>query len=293
VSDDAVKDRNGKVWLIPNTLNGKVSLDSAATYVMASDFDPFGVGKWEFTVPRGTQVTTRIEGTGLQVSSRGVDDVGNWVPVEVEHTFSARCDEEYRGLLVASSTEEPAIFELDVIKVEDLDCDDAPDPLPVIVGHDSCVVGTWAMSLVDFRRIVEEQLVDDVNVVSVTGDVLVTFREDGEIDSEITQLAFAYFSPWEGVENRLRAIMQWDGAGGGRWNADGSRIQILTSAFNIVSSQRLSLDNGPVYGGVNPPADDLFESSIAVPAGEYRCTQSTLEIEGVKLGSEQAVWERR
>jgi len=293
VSDGAISNRDGGSWGPSSSLNGTVRLRDPQTYALSADFEPFGVAKWEFVIPRGSTVTTRIvEGAGVMASWRELDEPGGWIDLNPIERFVASCDGDLHGYLAVSSTEEPAVFALDVVDVEDGDCSDEPE-LPEIVGNDVCLVGTWAIDMTAFRRTAEERIVVDLNVVSVTGDILVTFLPNGDLESAIDELAFFYRTEWEGVADRLEVRLQWDGTGTGSWNADGTLVQIRTDDFDMKTTQFVRLDGDVIVGGSNPPGDDLFGATVGAPANGYQCTADTLEIEGVSIGSESAIWQRR
>lgn len=294
MSDGAVSNRSGGSWAPGGSLNDTVRLRSPQHHAISADFQPFGVAKWEFVIPRGSTVTTRvIEDAGVTATWRDVDEPGGWLDLNPIERFVASCDEDFHGYLVLSSIEEPAVFALDVVEIEDDDCEEEPD-LPEIVGHDACLVGTWAVDMSGFRASIEENMVGDLNLTSVSGDVFVTFLQNGDIESEISGLTVELSAPWEGVANRLKVTMRWDGTGGGSWNADGSLIQIVTNSTGVSLMQIAKVDDGPPVGDVNLFDDDLFGTSIAARANGYQCTEDTLQIDDVTIaGGEQAAWRRQ
>lgn len=293
MTDGGISNRNGGSWPPGTSLNGTARLRSPQAYAMSADFEPFGVAKWEFVVQRGSTVTTRIgDGAGVIATWRDVDEPGGWIDLNPIERFTASCDEDFHAYLVVSSTEEPALLALDVVEIEDAPCEEEPE-LPEIVGHDACLVGTWAIDMAAFRRVTEEQIGTGINIDSLSGDILVTFFEDGDLESAIESLVLVYRTESEGVPNRLEVTLRWDGVGGGSWNADGTLVQIRSEDFGLVTSQIVQLDGDAIAGGINPPGDDLFGDTVSAAANDYRCTSNTLEIDGVSIGSEPAIWQRR
>ena len=293
--DGQVKDRSGGPWSVKNTLSGLAPLFVPQTFAISGDFEPFGTAKWEVAVPEGTTVTVRWEGEGVTATTRPIDKPGGWQELSQEHEFKAECDEDLHMYFVFTSVTDPGAFVVDVIDVEEGDCpDDAePEKLLTVAGFDTCVAGTWAADMGLFRRSLTEKLTTGVNVVSLTGEILITFTPDGEVRYDVAELGLEYLAPFDGEPDRLHVKLEWSGVGTGVWAADGSKLQIIPRGFDTVVTQETSFDGSPPIRGSGELAEGLLEGALDAPENDYVCTNQALEIAGFTVDGEDAIWQRQ
>jgi len=262
-TDGTVKDLDGSTYKPATSYNSRETATVGRR--MTAQFEPFGLGRFQFTVPKGMAATVEvIAGGDATASMRPADTPGGWLDLQALEDFQASCEEDTTFIVVASSTQERTTFALEVTDVGETDCEATGEAAPS-TAH--CLVGEWKLVLgptfirqkvpLEFSPAQQAAM----EFAGAKGDVILDVNGDGSFELAIDEfdetIAFRDYT----------VVTKSNGSGTGTRKAEGDTLGVALTGrkfTTVVEGSIAGLSSKPVNA---PPTYTYLWSD-----GKYSCT---------------------